>query len=210
MLRAYPIVIALAVAVWACKPQKQTGGEETAPLDTTQQATTAAPAPDMSTPEGKIANAESSAPGDIAQNATIMDWPAETGGEMTQLRAGTNGWTCFPSTPAPTGTLGEDPMCLDGEFMKWAQAWMSKGKPAITAVGIGYMLQGDRGASNTDPFATEQTADNEWVVAGPHVMVVAPSPAALAAVPTDPKNGGPWVMWKDTPYAHVMVPVGGE
>jgi len=25
--------------------------------------------------------------------------------------------------------------------------------------------------------------------------------------PTDPKSGGPWVMWKGTPYAHVMVPV---
>ena len=24
---------------------------------------------------------------------------------------------------------------------------------------------------------------------------------------TDPKNGGPWVMWKGTPYAHIMAPV---
>jgi hypothetical protein len=30
----------------------------------------------------------------------------------------------------------------------------------------------------------------------------------LSALPTDPNNGGPWVMWKGTPYAHIMVPVG--
>ena len=29
----------------------------------------------------------------------------------------------------------------------------------------------------------------------------------LDAYPTDPKSGGPWVMWKGTPYAHLMVPV---
>jgi hypothetical protein len=29
----------------------------------------------------------------------------------------------------------------------------------------------------------------------------------LDAFPTDPNSGGPWVMWKGTPYAHLMVPV---
>lgn len=29
-----------------------------------------------------------------------------------------------------------------------------------------------------------------------------------AAFPEDPGQGGPYVMWKDTPYPHVMVPVG--
>jgi hypothetical protein len=27
---------------------------------------------------------------------------------------------------------------------------------------------------------------------------------------TDPWNGGPYVMWKGTPYAHIMVPVDAE
>ena len=77
----------------------------------------------------------------------------------------------------------------------------------ITSVGVGYMLQGDRvGGSNTDPFATEPTADNQWVVSPPHVMVLTPDPRQLESLPTDPKNGGPWVMWKGTPYAHIMVP----
>ncbi len=27
---------------------------------------------------------------------------------------------------------------------------------------------------------------------------------------TDPHNGGPYVMWKGTPYAHLMVPIGSR
>ena len=68
------------------------------------------------------------------------------------------------------------------------------------------MLRGDRGASNTDPFATGPTADNHWVKTGPHIMVLVPNTAQLDAFPTDPTNGGPWVMWKGTKYAHLMVP----
>ena len=38
------------------------------------------------------------------------------------------------------------------------------------------------------------------------VMVLTPDTNQLAALPTDPHNGGPWVMWKGTKYAHIMVP----
>lgn len=207
MSRALLITCLLTGALaWSCQEQATEGGEDAAPADTTMTET-AAPEPEPGTPEAKIANAESAAPPEIAHNATILDWPTEEGGEPVQLRAGTNGWTCFPSSPNPTGAVGQDPMCLDGEFMKWAQAWMGKSEPAVASVGLAYMLQGDRGASNTDPFATEQTPDNQWVQAGPHLMVITPDPAQLAAIPTDPASGGPFVMWAGTPYAHIMVPV---
>src|SRR5205823_12773794 len=62
-------------------------------------------------------------------------------------------------------------LCLDKQWQNWADAWMSKKDPKITGVGIGYMLRGDKGASNTDPFATAKTATNEWVVSPAHVMV---------------------------------------
>jgi hypothetical protein len=26
-------------------------------------------------------------------------------------------------------------------------------------------------------------------------------------ISTDPNNGGAWVMWPDTPYAHLMLPI---
>jgi len=42
---------------------------------------------------------------------------------------------------------------------------------------------------------------------GAHIMVLLPDVAALKNVSTNSKNGGPWVMWADTPYAHVMIPI---
>ncbi len=70
------------------------------------------------------------------------------------------------------------------------------------------MLHGGSDASNTDPFATEPAPGEEWIESGPHIMIVVPESAALENLPTDPTSGGPYVMWKGTPYAHIMVPVG--
>jgi hypothetical protein len=142
----------------------------------------------------KIEQAMSAAPAEIAKNATIADMAT-----MKQLRAGSNGWVCYASKALP--------MCLDKQWQKWAEAWMSKKDLKVEETGIAYMLRGDTGASNTDPFATKPTADNQWVVSPAHLMVLFPDPKMLDSYPTDPKNGGPWVMWKGTPYAHVMVPV---
>jgi hypothetical protein len=188
----------------ACQPAGQEATTEEA--DTTAMAETAAPEPGSR--QWKIQNAMSAAPPEIAANATIMDWPAAEGGEPTVLQPGTNGWTCFPNTPAATGASGDDPMCLDGAWLAFADAWMKKTTPNITSVGLGYMLQGDRGGSNTDPYATGPTPDNQWVTTGPHIMLVVPDTRLLDVLPTDPQSGGPFVMWKGTPYAHVMMPVG--
>ena len=84
---------------------------------------------------------------------------------------------------------------------------MTRAQPKVSGTGIAYMLRGDKGASNTDPFATGPSADNQWVVSPAHIMVLYDDPKMLDAFPTDPKSGGPWVMWKGTPYAHLMVPV---
>jgi hypothetical protein len=142
----------------------------------------------------KISLAESAGPPEISKHAAIVDMA-----DMKELRAGTNGWVCYAEP--------NQPMCLDKEWQKWAEAWMNKTKPKISGTGIAYMLAGDHGASNTDPYATAPTADNQWVVAPPHVMILYADHKLLDAYPTDPKTGGPWVMWKGTPYAHVMVPV---
>jgi len=143
----------------------------------------------------KIKRALSSGPSDVTKNAAVVE-PTE-GGTMKQLRAGTNGWVCMAEPEA---------MCLDKAWQNWVEAWMAKKDPQIKSVGIGYMLLGDKGASNTDPFATGPTADNHWVVSPAHVMVLTPDSRQLDGLPTEPNNGGPWVMWKGTPYAHIMVP----
>lgn len=154
----------------------------------------------------KIVNAMTAAPRSISGKATIMDWPATEGGQMTTLRAGTNGWTCLPDFPI---TKGNDPMCIDDQWMNFMGAVMTKGTPKVSHAGIGYMTAPGRGTygSNTDPFATKATADNEWGFDSPHIMLLVTEPRALEGIPTTRQSGGPWVMWKGTPYAHIMVPV---
>jgi hypothetical protein len=165
-------------------------------------------APAKMTDAQKIANAMSAAPAEISKNATIMDWPDTANGQPRQLRGGTNGWVCFPNSPTEFGAASvNDPMCLDKVWQGWADAWMSRKDPKTGISGIAYMLRGDKGASNTDPFATGPTAGNQWVVSPAHVMVLFADSKVLDAFPADPRNGGPWVMWKGTAYAHLMVPV---
>jgi len=142
----------------------------------------------------KIRFAESAGPAIIARKATIIDMMT-----MKELRKGTNAWTCYAD---PMG-----PACADKAWQAWTDAWMNKTEPKFTGVGIEYMLAGDQGASNTNPFDMKPTKDNRWVVSKAHVMVIYSDPRALDAFPDDPNNGGPWVMWRGTPYAHLMVPV---
>jgi hypothetical protein len=45
---------------------------------------------------------------------------------------------------------------------------------------------------------------------GAHLMIVLPDPKMLEGISDDPHNGGPYVMWKGTPYAHIMIPVAAQ
>lgn len=153
----------------------------------------------------KIASAMAAAPASIAKNATIKDWP-DKNGNMALLREGSNGWLCVPSHPK-TRTITADAMCADGNFMDLIGALMSNKPPALKGVGYAYMLSANDWESNTDPTAQKETPDNEWHHVHSHVMVVYPDKAMLAGIPTRPSLNGPYVMWADTPYAHVMWPV---
>ncbi|MDX1393458.1 MAG: hypothetical protein R3195_03665 [Gemmatimonadota bacterium] len=147
-----------------------------------------------------IENAVSAAPSEVSGEATVV------GLDQTVLREGSNGWVCMPDDP---DRPGDSPMCLDGSWLEWAGAWMSgaEAPPAVERVGIGYMLQGDFPASNVDPFATGPDAGNEWMTDGaPHIMLLVPREADLEGLPTMP-GSGPWVMWRDTPYVHLMIPI---
>jgi hypothetical protein len=172
------------------------------PLGAQQQAGKAKPpaAPKVSA-AAMIASAMSAAPKNIASGATIADFGAD--GKMVTLRAGTNGWLCVPDD---AGTPKPDPTCADKVWQQWFEAWMAKKPPMVKQVGIAYMLMGSSDASNTDPFAKKPPPGADWVVVGPHTMVVVPDPKQLDSYPSDPKSGGPFVMFKGTPYAHLMVP----
>ncbi|MDX6751990.1 hypothetical protein SH611_19455 [Geminicoccaceae bacterium 1502E] len=148
-----------------------------------------------------IEDALSAAPPGVRETASVM---AEDG---TMLKEGSGSYVCMPTAPAHR-EFGSQPMCLDEVWTKWADAWMNKKEFSADKVGIAYMLAGDSaGASNVDPFAEKPTADNQWVVEGPHVMILVPDPAQLEGLPETPEGPGPYVMWKGTPYAHIMLPV---
>ena len=58
------------------------------------------------TKEAKIGSAMAGGPPEIAKNARIVEFGER--GDLTTLRQGSNGWTCFPGHPGMTGA-----MCLD-------------------------------------------------------------------------------------------------
>lgn len=150
-----------------------------------------------------IRSAESAAPPAVASGAAI--YAADESGAMKTLREGKNGWWCMPDTPA---TPGPDPMCGDANAMEWAMAWIGKKEPPKGKVGFIYMLAGGTDASNTDPYATAPTADNNWIKTGPHVMIMNAT-ELMAGYPAEskPDTSMPYVMWAGTPYAHLMIPV---
>ena len=140
----------------------------------------------------------SAAPPQVVSEATIVRME---GKEMKTLKQGTNKWTCMEAN----GT----PMCLDPNAMEWAHAWQTHG-PATDKTGFIYMLAGDTGGSNTDPWATKKTADNHWIETGSHVMIVGAAVKSMAAAyphSADADPTKPYVMWPGSPYEHLMIPV---
>jgi hypothetical protein len=146
-----------------------------------------------------IAKALTAAPAGVAKGAGVAR--IDKSGDMQMLRDSKNGFTCL--------IMLNDIMCADANSMAFFDAAMKKQTPP-DKLGLTYMLRGDQGASNTDPTATGKTADNHWVVTGPHIMVVGAAvkdmglPDSADADPTKP-----YLMWANTPYAHAMIPVSG-
>ena len=145
-----------------------------------------------------IADALMAGPPSVTERARVVDLEGNVLGE------GSNDWTCQPG-PNLNGKTSE---CNDAVWVKFNQALAARADFRTDRVGFSYMLAGDEGTSNIDPDATKPTPDNDWIAEGPHVMILFPDPALLEGISTDPHNGGPYVMFPGTPYAHVMWPLG--
>ena len=144
-----------------------------------------------------IAQAMSAAPKAVAEGATVIRGGSQ--GTMRTVRTGSSGFTCM--------VVGTDKMCNDANSMEFIDA-MRKHVPPPDKMGISYMLAGDKGASNTDPYATGKTADNHWIVTGPHIMIFGPPSKGMGFTEVkDPDPGKPYMMWAGTPYEHAMIPV---
>jgi hypothetical protein len=140
----------------------------------------------------------SAAPRAVAKDAAVVRMDAD--GKMRTLRAGKNGFTCM--------MMATDKMCNDPNSMEFFGAMMNHQTPT-DKTGISYMLAGDDGASNTDPSAMKKTADNHWVVTGPHIMLTGAASKSLGYTEAaDPDPSKPYMMWAGTPYEHAMIPIG--
>jgi hypothetical protein len=165
-----------------------------------------APVAGQATPDAqaKIADAMSAGPPAIADKATIMDYEMDDTGKFVVLREGSSDWFCFPDTP---GGPIDDPTCYDATWLEFLYAFVAGEEPNVTVPGIAYMLQGGSDASNTDPFATEPAAGEEWVISPPHIMLLLPEDIDQTVFSTDHDSGGPFIMFAGTPYEHIMMPV---
>jgi hypothetical protein len=142
--------------------------------------------------------AMSAGPPEVARSAAIVRMDQQG---MRTLRQGNNEFTCM--------VLGDGtPMCGDAAAMEWGHALQTHATPP-DKTGFMYMLAGDTGTSNTNPYAEKQEPGNHWVKTGPHVMILGPVVKTMAGYPrtADPDPTKPYVMWPDTPYEHLMIPV---
>ncbi len=146
------------------------------------------------------ASAKSAAPAVIADSATILDNMGNV------LAEGTNGWTCQEESEG----LGAH--CSEQPWLDLLGAFANQAPYKAEAFSVSYMLAGEGdalGVSNSDPFATEPTADNDWVKEGPHLMVLVPGEGAMEGISTDPADAV-YVMWKGTDYEHLMIRIAEE
>lgn len=144
----------------------------------------------------KIERAKTAAHAGVSKDASVVDV------DGTKLAKGGNGWTCMPGI----GPGDNHPMCNDPVWAKLMKAAAAGEDFSTDRIGISYMMKGDALVSNSNPAATDPKNGDVWVQEGPHIMIVAPR-EVLKGLSDDPYNGGPYVMWKDTPYAHIMVPI---
>lgn len=150
-----------------------------------------------------IKSAEAAAPAAVSSGAAI--YAMDDKGAMRTLREGTNDYWCMPDGSVSPGI---DPMCGDANAMEWLMAYAAKKEPPEGKVGFVYMLAGGSDSSNTDPFAIEPAPGDEWVSTPSHVMIVN-APEMMQGYPMDakPDTTKPYVMYANTPYAHLMIPV---
>jgi hypothetical protein len=138
------------------------------------------------TDAAKIADALRAGPSFITKNATILDWPQQTGGDYRMLRRGSNDWTCLPGVP---GYSHDEPGCFDPVFLQWMKDSLAGREPNIATVGIAYMYVGA-----WVPNESRNGGGEDFHV-GPHIMIVSPheNQKELQQISHDGSNGMPYV-----------------
>ena len=172
-------------AIAADKPAKKGGAKDLKSMSQDEQ----------------IKMALSAAPAYIAKDAGVM-LPGEDG-KLTEVRKGTNGFTCIPSVntrPEP------DPMCFDAAVGQWVDAMMNKkDKPDNTVPGISYMARGGYHWEKDGKVLMEEEPGAKLVKEPPHWMMMWAFTSQDTKLPNTPNPSGVWIMFDGSPFAHLMV-----
>jgi len=151
----------------------------------------------------------SAAPAFIGKHATVIGASGEV------LREGTNGWRCEPFMPMPKGGFKHPhetaAACSDKNAVAWANAYKSNTKPELDGDGWIWMIHGDLGVDNFKPYTDGQknAGHKHFIESGAHMMLMPKDPSSLDGQTTDYTTGAPYVMFKGTPYVHLMIPLEG-
>jgi hypothetical protein len=140
------------------------------------------------------------APERISDQAAVVR--VEPGGKTSELRKGTNGFTC---ALFPDASLA--PVCADEAGWSWfAAALSSQPKPPNTRPGIAYMAKGGVHYETPDGKSVmAPSPETKEVKEPPHWMILWPLDPEKTGLPKKPNAGGSYVMFEGTPYEHLMV-----
>ena len=161
------------------------------------------------TAEWEISAYTSAAPAFIGKHATVI------GASGKVLREGTNGWRCEPFMPMPKDGFKHPhetaAACSDKNAVAWANAYKSNNKPELEGDGWIWMIHGDLGVDNFKPYTDGQkdAGHKHFIESGAHMMLMPKDPSSLDGQTTDYTTGAPYVMFKGTPYVHLMIPLEG-
>lgn len=148
----------------------------------------------------QTALALSAAPARVSKEAGVMIYGPD--GKLTEVRKSSNGFICIPTVmnlPEP------DPMCMDPAGHQWLTDISTNApKPSNTVPGIVYMARGGSHYEK-DGKVVMSKEGAKIVKEPPHWMVMWPFDPTASQLPTVPNASGVYIMFQDSPYAHLMI-----
>jgi len=145
--------------------------------------------------------AMSAAPEAITRNATVVVY--DPSGKFVTVKQGTNQFTCLSDLP---NTPKADPICMDPNAKQFITSMLNNdAAPANKQPGIAYMANGGQHWEKNGQVIMKEEPGAKLVDEPPHWMITWPFDPKVTGLPTQPNEGGVYVMFAGTPYAHLMV-----
>ncbi len=141
--------------------------------------------------EAQIARAIAAGPSHVTEFARIEGSDAQ--GNRVVLREGNNGFTCLPGNPQ---MVGRPASCSNQAAQQWS-ADLAAGKPAPTNTAAGFIFM--------QSGATALSPSGDIIDIGPQWMITWPFDPKATGLSATAKDSGAYILWSDTPYAHLHI-----